>query len=202
MHTKHTTLAFVLRSIPDGEASFTYRLFTRELGLIYARAQSIRMLRARGRYALQPLTLCEITTVRGREAWRVGSAREVEPYHARLAGHQNAVRRARRFLYVVNSLLSVEDPAPRIFDLLEHGLNAIVAHAGDEQHEAAIEALTVLRILHAFGYVEQRTDDGAFRELMEGTLLTEEIVRISMHDHRELVRKVNSALHATGLLKA
>ena len=74
MHHLHHTEAYVLGSSPKGEDSKLLRLYTRELGLVYAHAQGVRKLSSKLRFTLQDFSLATVDLVRGREIWRVTTA--------------------------------------------------------------------------------------------------------------------------------
>ncbi len=77
MHHLYHTEGFVLGSQPFAEANKFFFVFTRELGMVGATAQSIRSLSSKLRYSLQDFDCLHISLVRGRE-WRVTNAREHE----------------------------------------------------------------------------------------------------------------------------
>ena len=74
MHHIHHTEAFVLGSSPKGEDSKLLRLYTRELGLVYAHAQAVRKLSSKLRFTLQDFSRASVDLVRGKEIWRVTTA--------------------------------------------------------------------------------------------------------------------------------
>lgn len=75
---KYTTKCFVLESYPQGENDRTYKLFTRDFGLITVHAKSIRKLESKLRAHVLPRTLSLVTIVHGREVWRLVGAQELE----------------------------------------------------------------------------------------------------------------------------
>lgn len=143
MHHLHTTPAIVLGSYEHGESNRVYRLFTRELGLLYVHGQGVRALKNRNRYALATHSVARVTLVRGRETWRLTS------------GHPLAATPSyswRRVASLSGRLLPREDPAPEVFDVLS---DALPLYA--ELHEvgacATLEAQLALAVLHHLGYV-------------------------------------------------
>lgn len=77
MHPIHHSDAFVLDTEGQGEANATVVLFTRELGLISARAQGLRKSAAKLRSHVVPYAYIEVDLVRGRGLWRLISAKTV-----------------------------------------------------------------------------------------------------------------------------
>ena len=52
-HHVYTTPAYLIESTPSGEANKSYLLFTKDLGMIRATAQGVRLLKSKLRYSLQ-----------------------------------------------------------------------------------------------------------------------------------------------------
>lgn len=75
---KYSTKCFVIESYPQGENDRTYKLFTRDFGLITVHAKSIRKLESKLRAHVLPRTLSLVTLVQGREVWRLVGAEEIE----------------------------------------------------------------------------------------------------------------------------
>lgn len=181
MHHLHTTPAFVLTSYPHGESSRVYKLFTREHGVLYVHAQSVRELRNRNRYALRTHTLATVTLVRGRDTWRLTSAQSQERV---ISGS------IRRVLTLAGTLLAQEDPAPKLFDLLyttmpieEEVVPCRITH----------EAILALFVLHELGYVA-RPHTSLTDQLLETPYEPYALSSSYISRRDELVSAVNSAL--------
>ena len=74
MYHKHTTHAFVLDVSTSGEKNHFVTLFTREFGMIKAKAQSVRVMDSKLRYALQEYSYIEVSLVKGKDIWRITNA--------------------------------------------------------------------------------------------------------------------------------
>lgn len=75
MHPIHHTLAFVLRLTDSGEANVRVWLFTKEFGLIVATVQGVRKPTAKLRSHIVEYTLINADLIKGREVWRLVSAK-------------------------------------------------------------------------------------------------------------------------------
>src|SRR5665213_2708544 len=71
MYQKYHTEALVLGSRESGEADKVFALFTRDFGLVRARASSVRSESSKMRYALQKYSRASISLVRGKRGWRI-----------------------------------------------------------------------------------------------------------------------------------
>ncbi|MEK7535643.1 MAG: recombination protein O N-terminal domain-containing protein [Patescibacteria group bacterium] len=74
----YTTEAFVVGERASGEGSKVLTLFTRELGLVYAYARSVRETRSKLRYNLSIYSRTLVSLVPGREYWRLVGAQDAE----------------------------------------------------------------------------------------------------------------------------
>ncbi len=71
---KYVTKCIVIDSFDNGEHDRVYKLFTREFGLVLARATSVRKLESKLRAHVIPRSCSLVTLVQGRETWRLVGA--------------------------------------------------------------------------------------------------------------------------------
>src|SRR3989344_1695592 len=74
MYQKYYTEALVLGSRERGENDRVFALYTKDFGLVHARASAVRKETSRMRYALQNYSQAHAALVRGKRGWRVGGA--------------------------------------------------------------------------------------------------------------------------------
>ena len=75
-YTIITTPGFIIGSRPRGEAGKLLSIFTRDLGLVLASAQGIRLEKSKLRYAARDYSFGEYSFVKGKEFWRLTDARD------------------------------------------------------------------------------------------------------------------------------
>jgi recombinational DNA repair protein (RecF pathway) len=68
---KYTTRSIVVETYDSGEHDKMLMLFTREFGMVRAKATSVRKLESKMRGHLLPRKSCLVTLVKGREVWRI-----------------------------------------------------------------------------------------------------------------------------------
>ncbi len=188
MHHIYHTEAFVLKSVPIGEDSKTLFFYTKELGLIPARAQAIRKLSSKLRYILQDGSRVYVDLVRGKEIWRVTTA---VPYAHEPELSTKALMILVRIHSLVVRLCAGEEQNEEVFSVLSRARTLLSGDHSKEEYRT-IELLSVARILIALGYLEQ----GMFSE--EDTSLVSGISKDIGYQHR-LVRDINTALAASQL---
>lgn len=189
MRHKYETLGIVLARTHVGEATTLVTVLTPEIGLVRARAQSLRKSGAKLAPALG--TLCESSTVlvRGKEGWRVTGAVLEENWFSKLpnvAAQEVVVRVSGLLLRLVVG----EAQDTKLFFIMKGFLQALTEFS-EEQYEA-VEIIAVLRILAALGL-----DAGEVPG--ETSVFTEEVLVIVREQRMTYIARINSGITASGL---
>lgn len=153
-HIYHTD-SFILGSRDSGEANRVFSFYTKELGLVYAHAQGVRLGKSKLRFVLQDFGMATVDLVKGKEIWRVTSAR---PIIFELA-YKNTDKNLNADIYkmlgrVFNLLERLAPEAEANEEVYEHILN-MYEYLGqsDVTDLALIEVLFALKILASLGYI-------------------------------------------------
>lgn len=125
----------------------SYLLFTREAGMLFASAKSVREERSKHRYALQEFSRARITLVRGKAGWRITGTEPLGNFYTTLTS-RDARATLRNSLRLLRRVVQGETPHPALFDDIITGLSLLTQSEGK-----TLEVLLSLRILHALGYV-------------------------------------------------
>ena len=158
MYQKYQTDALVLGSRESGESDRVFVLFTKEFGLVRARASAVRSEKSRMRYALQNCSRARVSLVRGRRGWRLAGA-------SALSGVERGARGAAVFARIAaltKRLVHGEEKNEFLFSVLEEAHIALMG--GEDGIRGTVEIVCVARILHALGYLSV--------EALETTLFT------------------------------
>ena len=155
MHHIYHTDAFVLTSRPSGEDSKSVALYTRELGLVWARAQALRKLASKLRYTLQDFSRANVDLVRGKEIWRITTAVPIHSY-GELRKDVTRERVLARIVSVVLRLCSGEDTNEEVFAAIEDTCS-LLSDPHTEESARLVELFCVSRILIALGYLSRDT---------------------------------------------
>jgi DNA repair protein RecO (recombination protein O) len=164
MHHIYHTEAFVLGSRNVGEANKMLSLYTRELGLVYAHAQGIRLGKSKLRFGLQDFSHATVDLVQGKDIWRVTSGVAIQSYGLRL--NPQSLKIIASVAKLLERLCVGEEPIPEIFDDLIATVTHLTHDHIQENYET-IELVLVLRILHNLGYIG-RTD--TFADYLEAPI--------------------------------
>lgn len=151
----YTTDALVIGNANHLTADRFIVLFTREAGLVYARAVSVRRERSKLRYGLQDFSLVRASLVRGKQGWRITGAECANNLY--FSATDRRIRGALlRVLKLVRRLVRGEEAHNALYDILVDGL-AVLAVCRDGEI-ARGERILALRILSALGYVAPKDD--------------------------------------------
>ncbi len=171
MYSIITTPGFIINSKPYTEAGKIYSIFTRDLGLVFATAQGIRLEKSKLRYHMHEYSFGTFSFVKGKEFWRLTSAAS---FGKATTGKSHGLELLARIALVLRRLLHGEEPHPKLFECLESC--EIFLKSGEvinEENLKTLESLVVLRILHRLGYVgrDAQLADCFASEDIDGALL-------------------------------
>ncbi len=130
----------ILSARPLREADRVYSILTRDLGLIRATALGVRKESSKLRGVLEPISLSNVSLVRGKEYWRITSAELVERVEPRVE--------TLRPLSLLDALVQGEAAHPELFDAVEKGLRGEEGKRGSEEQFVA-------HILFHLGYLKE-----------------------------------------------
>lgn len=192
MHHIYHTDAFVLKTLPTGEDSKTLFLYTRELGLVRARAQGIRKISSKLRYTLQEYSRANVDLVRGKEIWRVTTASPLSS-HSEIRRTPSAEKIIARMHSLLVRLVTGEEANEEIFSILVRAHDMLGEREHSSEEYRAVELLFAARILTALGYLTR----GSLSENAGTSGIPIELSDIA-YQHR-LIRDINQALSESQL---
>ena len=156
MHHIHHTHGFILTSRNTGEANKMLCIYTREIGLVRAMAQGIRLGRSKLRFALQDLSYARVDLVRGKEIWRVTSATTITSFPFARSNHQSLLLMG-RVSKLIERLCDGEEAQEKIFDDFIQALYILDDDQTSVSVREALELHLVLRIMNILGYIGEST---------------------------------------------
>lgn len=163
-HHIYHTRGIVIEALNVREANKLYWIFTRDLGMVLASAQGVRLAASKLRFSLQPLSLAEISLVRGRAGWRVVNAREISNIYWRIKDIPQSVAMSSRVLRLVRRLVTGEEKNEALFDRLFEGLMYLAGgvEVGGKlpttKQVMNLEFILLLQVLYTLGYFAPPSD--------------------------------------------
>lgn len=162
----YTTKAIVCGTFDRYTSDRSYLLFTREAGMLFAEARSVRMEKSKQRFALQDFSLVRVSLVKGKQTWRIGSVEALtNHYHSAVdkAARGSVVsvyRNLRRFF-------QGEEATPALFDFVVEALTVV---SQTIENRAATDRLILIKILAELGYVSDKGQSQSFKRISSENL--------------------------------
>lgn len=193
-HHIYHTRGIILGSVPIGESNRFYKIFTEELGLVGASAQSVRKEESKLRYVLQDFSLINVDLIRGKEVWRITSAGEEASYQA-LKGDSIRLKLFARSCALLSRLIHGEGREDELFRDLLGALNFLEHTTIPTELTLSFESLAALRSLVWLGYLDPERYERFLESGVWSLALLEdfEAIRISA------IPEINEALHSSQL---
>ncbi len=188
-HAVHTTNAVVLGSADVQDADKLLWLLTKDFGLLFASAKSVRREVSKLRYALQDLAHSDVSLVRGKGIWRVTGAQHAGAPTLNTA--QAAV--FGRIATLVRRVMPTDDENEALFTIITTTRTALASEQADTD---VIEHLTVARILYQLGYLSCTS---VYTGLIDTLTLTEKDFTRTATLKDALLADINAGLNESQL---
>ncbi len=194
-HIYHTE-GFVLASGPAQEANKMLYVFTKELGVVHAFAQGIRLLKSKLRYSLQDFSYANISLVRGKDIWRVTNASPVISRFPNIFSQPECFGIYVKVLTLLRRLLNGEEKNESLFILITQAFDFLETVQVKDFQPLSFECMLVLQILHNLGYGSQHS---AFEKYASSVVWSRELI-ISFEPHRSrALAEINTSLRESHL---
>lgn len=171
-----------------GEADKVYQFFTREFGMIYAHATSVRLSKSKLRGHIIQGALLSITLVRSKLRFRLTEVVVIR----KLLSRSDEYLTLMKIISILKTLIQGEERNESLFESLFSGFNYLVTERCTDLK--SFECLMMLKIMHALGYGEPKSS-----KHYEQADFSQEVLEEVSKDRIELVGGINKALEATGL---
>lgn len=193
MHSIYTTEGFILKSLNSGEANKYYWIFTKDLGLVRATAQGVRLLKSKLRYHLRDLSLVSLSLVRGRDLWRITNAETISNF-----GTASVAPLITRIFSLILRLVHGEEKNEELFQTLKEGIVFLINNSepADKEQIANFECILALRILSNLGYIGKLDNFSVF---VESPFFSLELLAKMSTLRRQAISEINKSLKETQL---
>lgn len=187
----YTTEGLICGSTPSNTSDRSYLIFTKEAGMVWATAKSVREERSKQRYALQDFSHIRVSLVKGRSGWRIGSVESLG--NAFLKAETRAERGKVTFIFtLLRRYVHGELPLDRIF---EDTLSVLQGRVDGFVWEC-VQQTYALRLLCDLGYVPSRPP---FTALIERTSLAEACALYDASMKKDIDKAIKAASEASHL---
>lgn len=194
MHHIYHTNGFILSSINKGEANKMLTIYTRELGLVRAMVQGIRLHKSKLRFALQDLSHSNIDLVRGKDIWRITTASNINTFPYARASHLSLLIIV-RVSKLLERLCDGEQSNEKIFDDFIESLYLLDNVNIENQSREALELHLVLRIMNQLGYIGE---SDMLHDYLSGSIDLNK-TEILLQKKQFIISHINKALNESQL---
>ncbi len=194
MHHIYHTHGLILASLDSGEANKILTLYTKEMGLVRVLAQGIRLNKSKLRFSLQLFSYAHIDLVRGKDFWRLTSARSINTY-PKIATNKSSFVLVSRIFRLLERFNFAESQNDEIFEDLVFLLNFLDRDVVSQEKLEAVEIVMVLRTLKNLGYIA--SSKTIFKYVDKK--LEEENIEDILVDRKIIVSDINKALSESQL---
>ena len=157
MHHIYHTNGFVISSVNKGEANKMLTIYTREMGLVRAMVQGVRLYKSKLRFSVQDFSYAKIDFVRGKDIWRVTTASNISTFPFARASRPSLLIIA-RISKLLERLCDGEESNEKIFDDFIQALYLLDNTEIESNAREALELHLVLRIMNSLGYIGESTN--------------------------------------------
>ncbi len=200
MYQKYATDALVLGSRERGEADRVFVLYTRDFGLIQARASAVRTEKSKMRYALQHYAHARVALVKGKRGWRIAGGSAIVMPH----GDHRGIAAFARISALAGRLIQGQERHEYLFSALTEAQGALMSVRDGSALDrvdlsgviGTIELICVARLLFALGYLSSEALETA---LFTHTAYTGESLLEAEGMRDALLSSINRAIAATHL---
>jgi len=193
-HHIYHTHGFILSSRNTGEANRVLSIYTRQMGLIRATVQGIRLHKSKLRFSLQDFYYAKIDLVRGKDIWRVTSATNINSFpYAR--GEKESLLLIARISKLLERFCGGEESNEKIFDDFIQALYLLDDENLRGEQREAIELHLVLRILNSLGYIGDS-------KILANYLMTDfndGLIEDLLKERQSIIAHINKALNESQL---
>ncbi len=194
MHHIYHSHGFILSSRNTGEANKMLTVYTREMGLVRAVVQGIRLHKSKLRFSLQDFSYVNIDFVRGRDIWRVTSAKSVTSFPFARSDKSSLILIA-RVSKLIERLCDGEEANEKIFDDYIQVLYLLDDMSISKSTREALEIHLVLRIMNSLGYIGE--SDSLSQYL--GDSFNTDKTELLLKEKKSIISHINKALNESQL---
>lgn len=194
MHHIYHTHGFIVSSRNSGEANKMLTVYTREMGLVRAMCQGVRLSKSKLRFALQDFSYVKVDLVRGKDIWRVTTAVNISSFPFARSDKQSLLLIA-RISKLLERVCDGEEASEKIFDDFVQALYLLDDSNIPTHTREALELHLVLRIMDSLGYIG---DSEMLSTYLSSSFDKVEIESL-LKERQSIISHINKALNESQL---
>lgn len=194
MHHIYHTHGFILSSKNKGEANKMLTVYTREMGLVRAMVQGVRLHKSKLRFSLQDFSYANIDFVRGKDVWRITSANNISTFPF-VRSSLDSILLLARVSKLLERLCDGEESNEKIFDDFIQVLYLIDSPQVEASSREALELHLVLRIMNSLGYIG---DSIMLSSYLNGSINIDN-TDLLLSERKSIISHINKAINESQL---
>lgn len=188
----YTSQGFILKGLPSGEADKFYYIFTRELGLIFASAKSVRVTKSKLAPALRDFSSGEFSFVKGKHRWKITHASSFENFFDVFRTDKEKLQLCARVFSFLPTCITGEEINKDLFSVVDIALRHLKEEKFTKEDLFLFECVLILRILFHLGYVVARPE---YTPILNDLRWDKEVFEYA-HTHKDTILKdINRSLN-------
>ena len=194
MYHKYHTKGIVLTSYTYRSQDKIISIFTQDFGILKVKAQGVRNINSKLRFASQDFTVGSFSLVQGRAGWRLVSARSEKNLFEIFKDSDLKLKTVANILSLIRKLSGEEEKQEFLFEVLNDFFNFLIDC--DEKEVVLVECLVLLRVLHILGYL--REDPDLLVKNSTNFMVNENLVFVAAQKTK-IISLINESLKAASL---
>ena len=190
----YTTEGWILRGTPIGEADKYFHILTRDLGVVTARARSVRLGGSKLSPALVDFSFSILSFVKGKYSWRLVGAKSADNTYKGLESKPEKRVLWVRFLDVLRQLIHEEEKDKVPYEITKDFYDALVKRDYSSEELKSLECLAMFYLLKTLGYIEEKI---SYKEILSVPFFDENSIIRARVIRKELIDELNRALSAS-----
>lgn len=188
-HTIYTTKGFVISSENTGESDKNFFIYTKDLGLLRARASGVRKLASKLRFTLSDFSFCEVSFVAGKHGWKIVNALPLHIFANKISKSESKVR----ILRLLKKVCPQDEPDEILFDDLFSAFSFL--DHNNQRENKDLEVLVLMKMFSRLGYWADHNDFDFAQKPFEQVVLD-----MVSENQKEIIKELNKSLRATQLV--
>lgn len=192
----YTTEGYVLKGVPTGEADKFYYIFTRDLGLIFANAKSVRKIESKLSPSLQDFSVGTFSFIKGKNRWKITHASLEQNYFEVFKHNKDKMRVCAQIFSFLPLCITGEEINKALFSAVHTAFVYLQDAQLTKDEIFLFECVLMLRIQFHLGYVVQSAE---FTEILNDDAWSQSVFIDAQNHKARMIVEINRALKESQL---
>ncbi len=192
----YTTEGYILKGVPHGEADKFYYIFTRDLGLIFAHAKSVRKIESKLSPSLQDFSIGTYSFIKGKSQWKITHANTVQNYYDVFRREKQKMAVCSRIFSFLPLCITGEEIHIPLFSAVHTAFTYLQNTHLTPEEIFLFECIVMLRIQFHLGYVVATPE---FKDILNDDTWNPALFVDADTQKKRMIQEINRALKESHL---